>query len=75
MPQAPDLVPSVAPTTSGVAGPSVNVPVDAFGGAVGHALSGLGSAVETASDRIWERAVQIQTSIMKPRPRLLTLIT
>jgi len=59
-PQAPDLLPSVAPSTSGVAGPSVNVPVDAFGGAVGHALQGLGQAVEGASDKIWQRAVEIQ---------------
>src|SRR6266478_1807751 len=59
-PQAPDLVPSMAPTTSGVAGPSLAVPIDAFGGAIGHALSGLGQAVETASDRIWTRAMEIQ---------------
>jgi len=50
----------MAPSTSGVAGPSVNVPIDAFGGAVGHALQGLGQAVEGASDKIWQRAVEIQ---------------
>src|SRR5229473_766113 len=60
MSQAPDLTPSVAPTTSGVAGPSLAVPTDAFGGAVGKALEGLGSAVETGSDRIWQRAVELQ---------------
>src|SRR6267154_3078086 len=60
MPQAPDLVPSVAPSTGGIGDVSLPVPVDAFGGAVGHALSGLGSDIEKSSDRIWERAQQIQ---------------
>lgn len=61
MPQAPSssLVPSVAP--SGFA-PSVglDVPVDAFGGAVGRALEGLGNSVEQSSDRIWQRAMDLQ---------------
>jgi hypothetical protein len=60
MPQAPELAPSLAPSTSGVAGPSLDVPVDAFGGAVGHALQGLGTAVEGASDKIWARAMDMQ---------------
>lgn len=60
MPQVPDLVPSVAPTTSGVAGPSLAVPVEAFGGAVGHALQGFGVDIEKSSDRIWEQAVQLK---------------
>lgn len=60
MPQAPELVPSVAPTTQGVGEVNLPVPVDAFGGAVGHALQGLGSEVEKGSDRIWQRAVEIQ---------------
>lgn len=59
MPIAPGLTPTVAPT--GFA-PEVNlpVPVDAFGGAVGRALEGLGSAVEQGSDRIWQRAMEMQ---------------
>jgi hypothetical protein len=36
------------------------VPVDAFGGAIGHALGTLGSAVEGASDKLWARAVDLQ---------------
>lgn len=56
----PGLVPDVAPTTSGTPNIDIPVPVDAFGGAVGHALEGLGSAVEQGSDRIWSRAMEIQ---------------
>lgn len=56
---APGLTPTVAP--QGFAPQvGVDVPVDAFGGAVGHALEGLGSAVEQSSDRIWQRAVDLQ---------------
>jgi len=42
--------------------PEVNlaVPVDAFGGAVGHALSGLGHDIEGASDKIWHQAMNNQ---------------
>lgn len=59
MPTAPGLTPTVAP--SGFA-PEVGlgVPVDAFGGAVGHALEGLGTSIEGASDKIWAQAVNIQ---------------
>jgi hypothetical protein len=60
MPQAPELAPTVAPTTQGIGEVNLPVPVDAFGGAVGHALQGLGSDVEKGSDRIWQRAVEIQ---------------
>jgi len=59
MPQVPGLTPTAQP---GAYAPEVNlpVPVDAFGGAVGHALEGLGGQVEQASDRIWQRAVEMQ---------------
>lgn len=59
MPTAPDLVPSQVP--QGFA-PEVSlpVPVDAFGGAVGKALEGLGGAIEGASDKIWSRAMEMQ---------------
>lgn len=59
MAQAPDLVPSQVP--QGFA-PEVSlpVPVDAFGGAVGKALEGLGGAIEGASDKIWSRAMEMQ---------------
>ena len=60
MPQVPGLVPSVAPTEGGPGPIGLDVPVDAFGGAVGHALAGLGGAVEGASDKIWQRAVDLQ---------------
>lgn len=60
MPTVPLLSPDVA--VSGQGTPEVNmaVPVEAFGGAVGHALSGLGDAVDRASDKIWSRAMEIQ---------------
>lgn len=54
------LVPDVAPSTQGVAGPELNVPVDAFGGAIGHALVGMGEAVQGAGDKIWQRAMDLQ---------------
>ncbi len=59
MPQVPGLTPTAQP---GVYAPEVNlaVPTDAFGGAVGHALEGLGSQIEQSSDRIWSRAVEMQ---------------
>ena len=59
MPQVPGLTPTVQP--EGYA-PEVNlpVPVDAFGGAIGHALEGLGNQVEQSSDRIWARAMEMQ---------------
>src|SRR6266705_2526375 len=59
MPQVPGLTPTSQP---GVYAPEVNlaVPTDAFGGAVGHALEGLGTQIEQSSDRIWSRAVEMQ---------------
>lgn len=59
MPQAPGLVPTQVP--QGYA-PDVHVdaPVDAFGGAVGHALEGLGNQIEQSSDKIWAQAVNLQ---------------
>jgi hypothetical protein len=60
MPQAPQgLTPTAQP---GVYAPQVDlpVPVDAFGGAVGHALQTLGTDVEQSSDRIWARAMEMQ---------------
>lgn len=60
MPQVPGLVPEVKASVG--ATPEVNVaaPVEAFGGAVGHAISGLGKAVDHAGDEIWKQAVKIQ---------------
>lgn len=61
MPQVPEqsIVPTVQP--SGAA-PEIGVstPLEAFGGGVAHALGQLGGAVETAGDRIWQRAEQLQ---------------
>jgi hypothetical protein len=59
MPQVPGLVPTADPG-GGVPGIGLDVPVDAFGGAVGHALQGLGSQVEQSSDKIWQQAVNLQ---------------
>lgn len=61
MPQVPGLVPTAVPSSQGAPELNVNVPTDAFGGAVGHALSGLGQAAEQFSDKIWARAVELQT--------------
>lgn len=60
MPQVPGLVPEVTASASGSPEISLGVPVDAFGGAVGHALQGLGGAVEQAGDRVWQRAMEMQ---------------
>lgn len=60
MPQVPGLTPSVSPSMSGAPEVSLAVPTDAFGGAVGHALQGLGQGIEQASDRIWQRAMEMQ---------------
>ena len=60
MPTVPLLTPDVAPTSGGNPDVNVSAPVEAFGGAVGHALSGLGSAVEGATDKIWAQAVRLQ---------------
>lgn len=60
MPTVPLLTPDRAPTEAGTPGLNLAVPEDAFGGAVGKALSGLGTSIEGASDRIWARAVDLQ---------------
>lgn len=60
MPQVPGLLPDVAPSTQGTPNVDLPVPTDAFGGAVGHALQSFGGDLDQASNRIWERAVQIQ---------------
>lgn len=59
MPQAPDLVPTAVPsaTTPEV---SLAVPTDAFGGAVGAALQHMGASLESDSDKIWQRAMEMQ---------------
>ncbi len=60
MPQVPGLVPDQSPSLGGSPDVSLGVPVDAFGGAVGHALSGLGHDIEGASDKIWAQAMNMQ---------------
>lgn len=64
MPQAPGtvpgLIPDVEPSLQGTQDVNLPVPVDAFGGAVGHALSDLGVDVAHGSDQIWQRAVDLQ---------------
>lgn len=61
MPTVPSLLtPDRAPTESGTPALSVPVSADAFGGAIGTALSGLGTSIEGASDKIWARAVELQ---------------
>lgn len=59
MPQAP-LSPTVDSTSGGNPNVSVAAPVEAFGGAVGHALSSLGDQVQHSSDQLWQRAVELQ---------------
>src|SRR5258708_32217172 len=60
MPQVPGLVPTASPSSGGTPELSINASPDAFGGAVGHALSGLGNALEGAGDKIWQRAMEMQ---------------
>ncbi len=60
MPTVPLLTPDASPSEGGTPSLGLAVPVDAFGGAVGHALSGVGEAVTGASDKIWARAVELQ---------------
>jgi len=61
MPVVPGLTPDTAPSLTGAPGISLGVPVDAFGGAVGHALSGLGKDIEGAGDKIWAQAMNMQS--------------
>lgn len=64
MPQAPGtvpgLIPDVEPSSQGTQDVNLPVPVDAFGGAVGHALANIGQDVVHGSDQIWQRAVDLQ---------------
>jgi hypothetical protein len=60
MPTVPGLVPDQAPSLQGTPEVGIATPVEAFGGAVAHAISGLGGAVEQASDKVWQRAVEFQ---------------
>lgn len=60
MPTVPGLVPTERPSSQGAPESHINVSSDAFGGAVGHALSGLGNAVEGAGDKIFQRAMEMQ---------------
>ena len=53
-------VPVVQPTSEGLPRPAVNAPVEAFGGAVGHALSNLGTAARDAGNEIFGRAIAMQ---------------
>src|SRR5712664_2564623 len=60
MPTVPGLVPDQTPSMGGTPDIALAVPVDAFGGAVGHALSGLGHDIEGASDKIWAQAMHMK---------------
>lgn len=60
MPTVPGLVADISPSMGGSPEVSVNAPVEAFGGAVGHALQGLGNALEGAGDKLWARAMEMQ---------------
>lgn len=60
MPTVPGLTPEASPSSGGNPSVSVSAPVEAFGGAIGHALSGLGSSIDGASDKIWAQAVKLQ---------------
>src|SRR5258707_9542299 len=60
MPQVPGLVPTERPSAQGAPEANVSISADAFGGVVGHALSGLGTTIEGAGDKIWQRAVEMQ---------------
>lgn len=59
MPTVPGLTPDQAPQGF-LPEKHLDVPVDAFGGAIGHALQSFGSEIEQGSDRIWQRAVEMQ---------------
>jgi len=60
MPTVPGLTPDQVPSPQGTPEVSVSTPIEAFGGAVAHAISGLGGAVEQSSDKIWQRATEFQ---------------
>lgn len=60
MPQVPLLTPTVSPSAAGT--PNVSVPVsgEMFGATIGHALQGLGGALEGAGDKLFTRANEMQ---------------
>lgn len=60
MPQVPGITPTQGVSGSGT--PEINfaVPVEAFGGAVGQAVSHLGGALEQAGDKVWQEALRLQ---------------
>src|SRR5712671_5388311 len=57
MPQAPGLVPTAQPSLGGAPEVSLPVPVDAFGGAIGHALQSFGQDLSHATNEIWGQVV------------------
>jgi hypothetical protein len=59
MPTAP-LTPQQPASVNATPELSIPAPIEAFGGAIGHAISGLGTAVEKSGDEIWQRAMQLQ---------------
>lgn len=52
--------PTERPDEGGPRGFSVHTPVEAFGGAVGHALEGLGKEVAHVGDELFNRAIQLK---------------
>lgn len=62
-PTAPGLLPDVQPSTQGAPSVDIGVPVDAFGGAVGHALAGLGQDITKDSDDVWHEAMAVQNQV------------
>jgi hypothetical protein len=60
LPTVPGLIPDVNPQAPNIPNVGVDAPVAAFGGSVGLALEKLGATVEQSSDKIWQRAVQLQ---------------
>ncbi len=57
MPQAPGLVPTAQPSLTGTPEVSLPVPVDAFGGAIGHAIQSFGTDLTHATNEIWGQVV------------------
>jgi len=57
LPQAPGLVPTAQPSLTGTPEVSLPVPVDAFGGAIGHAIQSFGTDLTHATNEIWQQVV------------------
>jgi len=53
-------IPTVGPSQQGIAGPRVDAPLAAFGGATGAAMSTLGKTIEGAGNELFTRAIAIQ---------------